>query len=281
MEHDVRDNIIDFVSYWSEGSEISVKWFIKWLGIGSSKFYNWRRWYGKVNEHNSCIPRDFWIEDWEKESIIEFYLKHPDEGYRRLTYMILDEDVAYVSPSTIYRVLSHEGLLNKWNRNRNIKGTGFRGADRSHQHCHVDISYLNITGTFYYLLSIIDGYSRYIIHWEIRESMRELDVEIVIQRAREKFPEASPRIISDRGPQFVSRDFKEFIKLNGMAHVFTSLYYPQSNGKKERWYRTLKSERIGPRTPLSLKKPEVLFLSLLNIIILEGFIQLLATCSYR
>ena len=254
MEHDIRDKVIDFVNYWSETSEISITKFILWLGIGFSKFYSWRSRYGRVNEHNSWIPRDFWLEDWEKEAIIEFYLKHSDEGYRRLTYMMLDKDIAYVSPSTTYRVLSSAGLLYKWNRNKSLKGAGFREPDRVHQHWHIDISYLNITGTFYYLLSIIDGYSRYIIHWEIRESMRESDVEIVIQRAREKFPGVNPRIISDRGPQFVAKDFKEFIRVSGMDHVFTSPYYPQSNGKKERWYRTLKSECIRPKTPLSLEE---------------------------
>ena len=254
MEHDIRDKVIDFVNYWSETSEISITKFILWLGIGFSKFYSWRSRYGRVNEHNSWIPRDFWLEDWEKEAIIEFYLKHSDEGYRRLTYMMLDKDIAYVSPSTTYRVLSSAGLLYKWNRNKSLKGAGFREPDRVHQHWHIDISYLNITGTFYYLLSIIDGYSRYIIHWEIRESMRESDVEIVIQRAREKFPGVNPRIISDRGPQFVAKDFKEFIRVSGMDHVLTSPYYPQSNGKKERWYRTLKSECIRPKTPLSLEE---------------------------
>lgn len=260
MEHDIRDKVVDFVNYWSETSGISISKFILWLSISSSKFYSWRSRYGRVNEHNSWIPRDFWLEDWEKEAIIEFYLKHPDEGYRRLTYMMLDKDIAYVSPSTTYRVLSNAGLLYKWNRNKSLKGTGFRGPDRAHQHWHIDISYLNIRGTFYYLLSIIDGYSRYIIHWEIRESMRESDVEIVIQRAREKFPEVNPRIISDRGPQFVAKEFKEFIRLSGMDHVLTSPYYPQSNGKKERWYRTLKSECIRPKTPLSVEEArEVVF----------------------
>ncbi len=260
MEHDIRDKVVDFVNYWSETSGISISKFILWLSISSSKFYSWRSRYGRVNEHNSWIPRDFWLEDWEKEAIIEFYLKHPDEGYRRLTYMMLDKDIAYVSPSTTYRVLSNAGLLYKWNRNKSLKGTGFRGPDRAHQHWHIDISYLNIRGTFYYLLSIIDGYSRYIIHWEIRESMRESDVEIVIQRAREKFPGVNPRIISDRGPQFVAKEFKEFIRVSGMDHVLTSPYYPQSNGKKERWYRTLKSECIRPKTPLSVEEArEVVF----------------------
>ena len=74
---------------------------------------------------------------------------------------------------------------------------------------------------------------------------------MILQRAKEKYPEAKPRIISDNGPQFIARDFKEFIRISGMTHVRTSPYYPQSNGKIERWHKSLKSECIRPGTPLS------------------------------
>src|SRR5438309_12108719 len=76
--------------------------------------------------------------------------------------------------------------------------------------------------------------------------------EIILQAAKEKYPEARPRIISDNGPQFVAKDFKEFIRISGMTHVRTSPYYPQSNGKIERWHKSLKGECIRPGTPLSL-----------------------------
>jgi putative transposase len=83
--------------------------------------------------------------------------------------------------------------------------------------------------------------------------MTEADVEQIIQRAREKFPDVTPRIISDNGPQLIARDFKEFIRLCGMTHARTSPYYPQSNGKIERWHRILKEECIRPGTPLTLE----------------------------
>jgi transposase InsO family protein len=82
--------------------------------------------------------------------------------------------------------------------------------------------------------------------------MTESHVETIIQRAREKFEGEKPRIISDNGPQFIARDFKEFIRISGMTHVRTSPYYPQSNGKIERWHQSLKRECIRPKTPLSL-----------------------------
>ncbi len=84
--------------------------------------------------------------------------------------------------------------------------------------------------------------------------MTEEDVEIIVQRALEKYPDAKPRIISDNGPQFIARDFKEFIRLTGITHVRTSPYYPQSNGKLERWHGSLKRECIRPTCPASLEE---------------------------
>lgn len=206
-----------------------------------------------MNEHNHWIPRDFWLEDWEKQWIIDFFLTHPDEGYRRLAFMMLDQNIVAVSPSSVYRVLSEAGLLKKWNTRASSKGNGFHGPSRPHEHWHIDVSYLNIRSTFYYLTSILDGYSRFIVHWEIRESMTEADVEIILQRAKEKYPNEGPRVISDNGPQFIARDFKEFIRISGMSHVRTSPYYPQSNGKIERWHQSLKKECIRPLCPVSLE----------------------------
>ena len=243
---------MDFVTHWKDRTGIVTGAFIYWIGISPSKFYDWKRRYGKVNEHNAWIPRDFWLEDWEKDAIIDFFFSHPDEGYRRLAFMMLDADVVAVSPSSVYRVLSGRGLLRKWKGKSSSKGDGFKGPSRAHEHWHIDVSYLNIRGTFYYLCSILDGYSRYIVHWEIRQCMTEPDVEIIVQRALEKFPREKPRMISDNGPQFIAKDFKEFIKISGMDHVKTSPYYPQSNGKIERWHQSLKKECIRPKCPLSM-----------------------------
>lgn len=82
--------------------------------------------------------------------------------------------------------------------------------------------------------------------------MKESDIEMILERAKEKYPDAKPRIISDNGPQFIARDFKEFIRISGMTHVRTSPFYPQSNGKIERWHKSLKRECIRPLTPLTL-----------------------------
>jgi putative transposase len=252
VPHDTRDAVMDFVNRWSEKTGIGVGCFIGWLGIGRSKFYDWRARHGRVNGHNGKVPRDFWLEESEKRAIIRFHGEHPGEGYRLLTFMMLDADVAAVGPTSVWRVLHNAGLLDPWNGKASKKGTGFVQPLLPHEHWHVDVSYINICGTFYYLCGVLDGCSRFIAHWEIRESMTEAEIEIIIQRAREQFPDARPRVISDNGPQFIARDFKEFIRVSGMTHVRTSPYYPQSNGKIERWHKTLKTKCIRPGTPLSL-----------------------------
>jgi putative transposase len=213
---------------------------VLWVGISLSKFYDWRKRYGKVNEHNASIPRDHWLSEEEKQAILDYEREYPLEGYRRLAFMMLDDEVAAASPATVYRVLKSADRLRRPSPSNERRGKGFH--------------HLNICGTFYHLCSILDGYSRYVVHWEIRETMLEDDAEIVVQRAREKFPGENPRIISDNGPQFIAKDFKQFIRLCGMTHVTTSPYYPQSNGKKERWFGALKRQCIRPGTPLSLEE---------------------------
>lgn len=245
--------MVDFVRRWSDITELPSGRFVRWIGIQSSKFFEWKRRYGKANEHNALVPRDHWLEPWERDAIVAYAREHRLDGYRRLSFMMLDGNVVAVSPATVYRVLKPLGLLNPWNVKPSKKGTGFVQPLQPHDHWHIDISYLNIRGTFYYLCSVIDGCSRFIIHWEIRESMKEWEVELILERCKEKFPQARPRIISDNGPQFVARDFKEFIRLSGMDHVRTAPFYPQSNGKAERWHRTLKAEAVRPQTPLTLE----------------------------
>lgn len=237
----------------SERTELAERTIVAWLGMGASKFFDWKRRYGLANEHNAKLPRDHWLTEEETKAIVAYAEAHPLEGYRRLTYMMMDADVVAVSPTTTYRVMKQAGLTKRWNGTTSKKGTGFTQPLKPHEHWHIDVAYLNLGGTFYYLMTVLDGASRFIVHWEIRESMRTSDVELVLQRARELHPDARPRIISDNGPQFIAKDFKAFVRLAGMTHVRTSPYYPQSNGKLDRFHKTIKSEGIRPMTPLTIE----------------------------
>jgi putative transposase len=246
--------VVDFVRIWSERTELPVLRFLGWLELARGKFFDWRKRYGMANEHNAWVPRDHWLEESERQAILDFHERFPLEGYRRLTFMMLDQNIVAVSPSSVYRVLAQAGRLDRWNRQPSKKGTGFHQPLRPHEHWHIDLAYLNLTGTFYYLCSVLDGASRFLVHWEIREAMTEADIECILQRARERYPEARPRIISDNGPQFIAKDFKEFIRISGMSHVRTSPYYPQSNGKIERWHKTLKADALRPVSPANLQQ---------------------------
>ncbi len=220
------------------------------------KFYDWRGRTGQVNRHNGGVPRGFWLQEWEKRAILKFQERYSQEGYRRLTYMMMDAGLVAVSPSSVFRVLHEAGRLRKWSPKPSKKGTGFEQPLKPHEHWHIDIAHINIHGTFYYLCAVLDGASRYLLNWSLRSSMKTTDVEILLQRTRERFPEARPRIISDNGPQFIAQDFKEFIRISGMTHVRTAPYYPQSNGKLERWNKSIKSECIRPGVPLSPEDAE-------------------------
>lgn len=226
---------------------------LKWTELCPRKFGRWRARYGKANEHNGLVPRDHWLEEAEKAAIIGFAREHPLEGYRALTFMMLDRDVAAVAPATTYRVLKQAGLIGRCTHRPSKKGTGFVQPLAPHEHWHIDFSHLKIGGTFYFLCGVLDGCSRSVLAWDIRPTMREADAEIVVQRAREAHPGARPRVISDQGAQFKSREFKRFITLWEASHVLTSPYYPQSNGKLERFHKTLKEQAIHPKTPLTIE----------------------------
>ncbi len=246
---DVRDEVVDFVHEWSAKTEAPAEVILDLIGLYFSKFHNWEARYGKENCHNANVPRDFWLEKWEREAIIEFHARNPLEGYRRLAYMMIDKNIVAVSPTSVYRVLKSAGLLRQGERRESKKGTGFHQPSAEHRHWHIDVAYINIGGTFSYLCMVLDGYSRYLVSWDLKAQMTESDIEIIIERGRERFPGATPRIISDNGPQFVSRDFREFIRQSSMTHVRTSPFYPQSNGKLEALNKTAKREVIRPCQP--------------------------------
>lgn len=244
--------MVDCVTSLSTRTDLPVRPMLAHLGIAHAKYARWTASYGAVPTPHGPVPREHWLTPTERERILRFHERYPLEGYRRLSYMLLDSGEVAVSPSSVYRVLKHAGRLDRWTRTPSKKGTGFDQPTHAHAHWHIDFTYVNIAGTFYYLCAILDGWSRYLVHWELRESMTTRDVTTIVQRAEERFPDAQPRIISDNGPQFIARDFRDFIRLAGMTHVRTAPYYPQSNGKLERWNQTLKVTTIRPAAPTSI-----------------------------
>lgn len=244
-----------YVRFLAANTTLSVKTLLRRLGISKSKFHQWAFRLGEPNHHNALMPKESWLLPWEKQAILDYWRTHPVvDGYRRMTYQMLDEGVVAVSPSSTYRVLAGEGLLKRWNtKGKSTKGTGFKQPLLPHEHWHTDIKYVNFHGTFLFLISIIDGFARYIVHHELRLTMTEEDVAITIERALEKFPSVHPRIISDNGKQFIAKELAKYLTLKGLTHWTTSPYYPQSNGKIERFHKTFSEECLRKQSFIDLE----------------------------
>jgi hypothetical protein len=151
VPHDTRDQVVDFVRSWADKTDLPVSRFLLGIGIGASTFHDWKHRFGKVNEHNAWAPRDQWLTGQEKEAVRLFARRHPLDGYRHLTFMMLDADVVACSPASVYRVLKAAGLLAGLSPTPTKKGTRFVQPLKPHEHGHVDVSYLNIAGAFYFL----------------------------------------------------------------------------------------------------------------------------------
>lgn len=259
VEPEIRDKVTGYIREMAKKTEIPVKKLLPLLNVSNVKYYRWLKRSGEKNRHNGKIPKTHWLTPEEVRAIIEYAKKHYAnndfflrDGYRRLAYTMLDEDVAAASPSSVYRILKREGLLNKWNvAKKNHKGSGFKQPDYPHKHWHTDIKYLNFNGTLLFLISVLDGYSRYVLHHEVRRNMAVSDVQLTIQKAREKYPFARPGIITDNGAQYISKEFNTFIKNIEATHIKTSVAYPQSNGKIERFHRTISEECLRTKSPIT------------------------------
>lgn len=252
VEPDLRDEVVATVEDLHSRCAISRTQLLKWARVGRSVYYDWRDRQDIGNRPSGVPRRPERITDKERDSILDYARSHPGQGYRRLAYMMIDENVAAVSPASVYRILKAGDLLGRSPR-PSAKGTGFKQPNKAHSHWHIDFTYLNLSGTFHFLCAVLDGWSRAVLAWEVAPTMTAGDAEIVLQKAREAHPEARPKVISDNGRQFVGREFTTLLGIAGFSQATTSPYYPQSNGKIERFNGSLKNECIYPKTPLDLE----------------------------
>jgi hypothetical protein len=213
-------------------------------GLSRRTFREWLSRREEQTKHNGHIPRNHWVTPFEQEAIIKYCEDRMELGYRTLCWHMVDENIAAVSPATVYNVLKKSGLTKKWAEISEEAKKGFEQPKAIHEQWHIDFSYIRVCGVFYYFVSVMDGYSRKILSWDLCQSMEGLWAEIAVAKAKEKYPIAKPRIITDNGSQFISKDFWELTRLLEIEHTFTSPGHPQSNGKLERFHKTLKSEHV-------------------------------------
>jgi len=213
----------------------------------SSTYYRWRSQQARGNladHYRGPVNIDAALES-EVQAVVDYALKNTKEGYRRLSYMMIDDDVAYLSPSSVYRILSDKNLLNRWKISGKSKGHYNFKPTAPHQQWHTDIMYLWVSNRWYFFIGILDAYSRYIVHWALLESASAADVRAVIQSALKKHPQHKPRLVTDHGVQFTSKEFRALIKEFSLKDIKIHIKHPESNGTIERFHRSLRQEGLS------------------------------------
>lgn len=229
---------------------------LKLYGISKSAYYSWFDAEGLKPEVTRKPRRTDAITAGEEASVIAFRKEHGGIGYRKLCWMMVDADVACMSETSVYNILSRHDLLYGWNRGDNDKTEKeYKHKPKYvHHHWHTDIAYIKIRNVFYFLIMLLDGYSRYLLDWELMTDMTGRSVEMFIQKAKEKYPHARPMLINDNGSQFISHDFKKLVTRLEIQQVFTRRNHPQTNGKIERMNGTVKNEALRPGSPCSYEE---------------------------
>jgi transposase InsO family protein len=226
-------------------TELPLATLLQYAGIPYRTWRDWQQRKGIETKHNNNTPKNHYLTPDEIKAIVLYCSVNQLQGYRMQCWEMVDRNVAFVSCSSVYNVIKRYNLDKPWAEAVEMKKKGFDQPVAVHEQWHIDFSYIKIGGAFYYFLGILDGFSRKLLNWRLCQTMEGINAEILVAETKELYPEAkNPRLISDNGSQFISKDFEELLVLLGLGHTRTSANHPQSNGKLERFNRTLKSEHV-------------------------------------
>jgi transposase InsO family protein len=219
------------------------------LGLDRKRFARWKAKGDEPSVPHRPKPVDGFLNPEEKALIIKYYQQHPGDGYRRCTYMMQDERLIAVSPATVFLVLSVAGEMRK---PKHLPGRkGFDQPSGPHHHWHTDFTAIKVGDRYWHLISVIDGYSRAVLSFGIFAQATSFEAQLVVQKACEIYNHDQTALISDNGSTFTAKKFIQFLKGHCVKSRFTSPYHPQSNGKIERWHKSIKWEAIYPGCPVT------------------------------
>jgi putative transposase len=225
----------------------SLNWILSELGLTRSVYYDWleKQKIGQLADR-VVVPRSpLTALPEEVKAVVEYAKAHPREGYRRLAWMMIDEDIVYLSPTGVYRILDKHDLLYRWKRPEPGLGRKVPVASYPDEVWHVDLMYLWVKGRWYFLVTVLDSYSRYVVHWQLALSMLASEVADIIAVALEKVPGKRPRIVRDNGSQFVSKEWREVVRHFELQEIPIRVRHPESNGRIERYHRSVREEAFG------------------------------------
>lgn len=234
-----KQAVLDFVRVTQERTGWTLRRILKRLGLAKARYHAWRKRSvedGGLADRSTTVASASALLPEERDAVIGYALAHPKDGYRRLAWQMIDADVAYVSPSSVYRVLSDADLLYRWKRSTH-SGEAPPKATRPNERWHTDLMYLRVEDSWYFLVTVIDANSRYVVHWDLLSTMTAADVRLVVQHALEQTG-AKPQIVSDNGTQFTAADFKHLVRQFEIEHIRIRTYHPESNGIVERFHRS-------------------------------------------
>ena len=235
-----------------EQSSVSVKATLQELGIHRSTFYQWYKRYLISGYDGLADPPYRRSSGWnqlppaEKSRIIELALERPDLSCRELACHIVDNEGWFVSESSVYRILKRQGLITTpAYRLMEAADKFYNPTTAPNQLWQTDFTYFKIKQWgWYYLSTVLDDYSRYILAWELCPGMQAIDVERTIQTALQTSGLETgqrPLLLSDNGSAYVSRYLKEYLKGEGIDHVRSAPFHPMTQGKIERYHRSMKN----------------------------------------
>jgi putative transposase len=233
--------VIEIIKQTKVRSQWSAARTLLALGVPRSVYYAWLR---RTSLADRCGRpcRVYEVLAEEREAICGFALRYPKIGYRKLTWMMIDGNWACVGESTVYRVLSEADLLSRWKRSERSSGEYHFRPTAPNQQWHTDVMYVWVLCRFYFLVSFIDAYSRYVVHHKLLTRLDGKAVATELQAALEANPGAEPRVVHDHGGEFVNRDMAAVIKAHNLIDIKTRRQHPESNGIVERFNGTVRDE---------------------------------------
>ncbi len=238
-----------------EASHLPTRQTLKMLGIPSSTSYDWyARWSdGGIDALADRSPRpgSVWnrIPDKVRDDVVDFALEHEDLTPRELAVKYTDEKRYFVSESSVYRILSAEDLITAPAHVVIRAADEFRDkTSRPNELWQTDFTYLKVIGWgWFYLSTVLDDFSRYIVGWKLCTNMgaddvsATLDIALAASGCDSVTVLQKPRLLSDNGPCYIAGDLAKYLEKNGMDHVRGAPNHPQTQGKIERWHQTLKN----------------------------------------
>ena len=238
------------------------------LGIGPSSYYRWLREAAWTRPPADPAPQPVQVYEAlpaEKAAALAYARGHPELRHRELAWRMVDEDVAFLSPSTVYRALKGADLVCSWRRRQKRYRTAAEQAQRPDERWASDLLHLKVGRSQFYLLAFLDEYSRYIVHHELLWSMDGATVSLAAQTALEKLargedgrPARLPEIRSDNGSGYISKEFRDVLGEWGLTHQRIKPHCPEENGLMERANRTLREALEGEELTDLLQAREVL-----------------------